>query len=163
MWLSVPTASELGSPPPAGESYNPLLWGIAICSQWEAPGRGPGYRRLQEAQASSPASYPLCCLEARRPGPEVIIKMENVVWPKDGASLMCLFAASARCTPTSFWRRLKKLSVQSAEKTRSGSLPPRHRLGRKRVLRSYCISPGACSVIRQSHLLGFGISLPFQG
>lgn len=108
MWLSVPTASELGSPPQAGESYNPLLWGIAICSQWEAPGLGPGTRRLQEAQASSPASYPLCCLEARRPGPEVIIKMENVVWPKDGASLMCLFAASARCTPPPFLEEAEK-------------------------------------------------------
>lgn len=36
-------------------------------------------------------------LEAQRLGPEVIIKMENVVWPF-GASLPCLFAANARCT-----------------------------------------------------------------
>lgn len=40
------------------------------------------------------------------------MKMENVVWPLDGASLLCLFATTALCTPIlpppPAWRRLKK-------------------------------------------------------
>lgn len=100
MQLSIPPASELGPSLRVGDSYNPTSLGIAVWSeQWEPPGLGPETGRLQEAQASSLASYPLCCSEAQRLGPVVIVKMENVVRPHDGASLTCLFAAGALCTP----------------------------------------------------------------
>lgn len=99
MQLSVPTAAELGSSPRISHSHYPTLSITVWSEQWEPPGLGPGTGRFQEAQASSPASYPLCCSAAQRLGPEVIMKMENVVWPHNGASLTCLFVASTLCTP----------------------------------------------------------------
>ena len=54
------------------------------------------------------------------------MKMENVVWPHDSASLTCLFAVSALHTlllPPPVWRRLKRLSLQSGEAKKSFPSP----------------------------------------
>lgn len=144
MQLSVSTASELGSSCRLAISVTLLLWVFqsGLSSGPPPPPLPPGLgletRRLQEAQASSSVSYPLCCSEAQKLGPEVIMKMENVVWPHDSASLTCLFAGSALHTlppPPPVWRRLKKLNLQSVEKKpKRVSLHQRHRLGRRETL-----------------------------
>ena len=99
------------------------------------PGLGCEPRRLQEAQASSSVPYPLCCSEAQQLGREVIMKMENVVWPHDSASLTCLFAVSALHTlllPPPVWRRLKKLSLQSGGEAKKSFPSPESQAGEER-------------------------------
>ena len=101
------------------------------------PGLGCEPRRLQEAQASSSVPYPLCCSEAQQLGREVIMKMENVVWPHDSASLTCLFAVSALHTlllPPPVWRRLKKLSLQSGGEAKKSFPSPESQAGEERDL-----------------------------
>lgn len=56
-------------------------------------------RSLEEVHTFSLAFYHLPCSGAQKLGPEVIMKMENVVWPHFGASLPCLFTVNAHSAP----------------------------------------------------------------
>ena len=63
------------------------------------------------------------------------MKMENVVWPHDSASLTCLFAVSALHTlllPPPVWRRLKKLSLQSGGEAKKSFPSPESQAGEER-------------------------------
>ena len=117
-------------------------------------------------------SYPLCCSEAQKLGPEVIMKMENVVWPHDSASLMCLFAVGALHTlppPPSCLEEAEKaeFAVRGEKAKKNFPSPETEARGERDIGIDLVISPGAPSVIKHSHLmlatLGFGMSIPFQG
>ena len=100
------------------------------------------------------------------------MKMENVVWPHDSASLMCLFAVGALHTlppPPSCLEEAEKaeFAVRGEKAKKNFPSPETEARGERDIGIDLVISPGAPSVIKHSHLmlatLGFGMSIPFQG